>query len=64
LNIKLRLLTSTLTDELIKPQFIPSLLSRIFGNPIGRKLAWDYVKDNWDYLYRRHLYIFNCNIIL
>ena len=34
-------------DSIVRQQDIPIVIGSIANNPLGRKLVWDFVKNNW-----------------
>lgn len=48
------LLKMSLNEDFVRPQDIIYVFGPVAANPIGRKLAWAFVKENWQTFYDRY----------
>ncbi len=51
----LSLLKKTSDQNVIRNQDETNMIANIAQNKIGKRLAWDYIVENWDDLYKRYL---------
>ncbi|XP_005989844.1 aminopeptidase N [Latimeria chalumnae] len=49
-----RFLQYTLDPQIIRKQDATSTISNIAGNVMGQSLAWDFVRANWNYIFKEY----------